>query len=419
MWASELNEFNTGNNIVNGTCGGGPFFLGMGEGRSCEEFSMKVGYSSVVLKIDGWTFKVLGNWVYGSISGPTHRLDVTFNGKGDAASRYLPHGIVGQSFASDMARHGLRDFYPLSGRVRTMAQAEGAIEGDASMYEAAGPFATEFRFSRFSSALVAVSSGLLADGDASAISDGDASAIEAAYAPPSVRRLAEAPCAPPPPRHLIDIDGGSNASPSPPPPLGPPPCNPDNIAADLPNEKCERAATTTCDRFYQPLNPDACGGEQTCWFSNCILSEQGDKCIVEPGQLCEGGSAASPTPTPAPTPAPTPTPTPPPSPPVPCQYNLYTQSGCRGDVGQTIDGFAEACWDRTEGADSGVTYNDMYSSVRINGAGCQIKLMRECPEYTGANPSLTFTATDSNQCFGEDAEEFLWLEVSSYRTSQA
>ena len=202
MWASELNEFNTGPNFVNGTCGGGPFFLGMGEGRSCEEFSMKVGFSSVVFRVDGWTFTVLGNWVYGSISGPTHRLDVTFKGKGDAASRYLPHGIVGQSFTSDMARHGLRDFYPLSGRVRTRAQAEGAIEGDASMYEVAGPFATEFRFSRFTAALVAVSSGdasAINDGDASAISDGDASAVEAAYAPPSVRRLAEAPCAPPPP----------------------------------------------------------------------------------------------------------------------------------------------------------------------------------------------------------------------------
>ena len=154
MWASELNEFNTGPNFVNGTCGGGPFFLGMGEGRSCEEFSMKVGYSSVVFRVDGWTFKVLGNWIYGSMSGPTHRLDVTFKGKGDAASRYLPHGIVGQSFSSSTARHGLRDFYPLSGRVRTRAQAEGAIEGDASMYEVVGPFATEFRFSRFTAALV-------------------------------------------------------------------------------------------------------------------------------------------------------------------------------------------------------------------------------------------------------------------------
>ena len=203
MWASELNEFNTGPNIVNGTCGGGPFFLGMGEGRSCEEFSMKVGYSSVVLKIDGWTFKVLGNWVYGSISGPAHRLDLAIKGNGDAASRYLPHGMVGQSFASLAVRHGKRDFYPLSGRMRTTAMAEGAIEGDASMYEVAGPFATDFRFSRFSAALVAVPSGLLTDGDASAISDaaeglGAISDAEAAYAPPPMRRLAEmAPCAPP------------------------------------------------------------------------------------------------------------------------------------------------------------------------------------------------------------------------------
>ena len=138
---------------------------------------------------------MLGNWVYGSMSGPTHRLDVTFKGKGDAASRYLPHGMVGQSFASLAVRHGKRDFYPLSGRMRTTAMAEGAIEGDASMYEVAGPFATDFRFSRFAAALLAVSSGLLTDGDASAISDaaeglGAISDAEAAYAPPPLRRLA-------------------------------------------------------------------------------------------------------------------------------------------------------------------------------------------------------------------------------------
>ena len=194
MWASELNEFNTGTNIVNGTCGGGPFFLGTGEGRWCEEVSMKVGYSSVTFKIDGWVFKVLGNWVFGSISGPTHRLDLTIKGNGDAASRYLPHGMVGQSFSSNMARHGLRDFYPLSGRVRTRAMAQGAIDGEAQSYEMAGPFATEFTYSRFTSALVAAPSSLLADGDVSAISDsaeGFGAKLEVLIGPP--RALAGCP----------------------------------------------------------------------------------------------------------------------------------------------------------------------------------------------------------------------------------
>ncbi len=107
---------------------------------------MKV-FSSVTFKIDGWVFKVLGNWVFGSISGPTHRLDLTIKGNGDAASRYLPHGLVGQSFSSNMARHGLRDFYPLSGRVRTRAMAQGAIDGEAQSYEMATsrPSATQPR----------------------------------------------------------------------------------------------------------------------------------------------------------------------------------------------------------------------------------------------------------------------------------
>ena len=112
----------------------------------------------------------------------------------------------------------------------------------------------------------------------------------------------------------------------------------------------------------------------------------------------------------------------PPSPPVPCQYNLYLQSDCLGAVGQTIDGVADACWDRNLGADSGVTYNDKYSSVRINGAGCQITLMRECPNYEGANPSLTFKATASDQCFSKSVYSppgFLGLAVSAYITSQA
>jgi len=37
FWASELSEFNTGWRVVNGSCGGGGFSLGMGEKRRCEE----------------------------------------------------------------------------------------------------------------------------------------------------------------------------------------------------------------------------------------------------------------------------------------------------------------------------------------------------------------------------------------------
>ena len=61
----------------------------------------------------------------------------------------MPHGIIGQSFASASPRHGRVDLYPPSGRFKTQAMAEGAIEGQAANYEVATPFATHFAFSCF------------------------------------------------------------------------------------------------------------------------------------------------------------------------------------------------------------------------------------------------------------------------------
>ena len=37
-----------------------------------------------------------GNHVYELVSGPSHRIDVSFDAKDHAAARDLPHGIVGQ-----------------------------------------------------------------------------------------------------------------------------------------------------------------------------------------------------------------------------------------------------------------------------------------------------------------------------------
>ncbi|EOD34872.1 hypothetical protein EMIHUDRAFT_228164 [Emiliania huxleyi CCMP1516] len=79
-------------------------------------------------------------------------LDVGVNGKGDAAARSQPHGIVGQSFASSAVRNGKVDVYPDSGEFTTSAMAEGAIDGSASDYEVASMFATDFAFSRFNAA---------------------------------------------------------------------------------------------------------------------------------------------------------------------------------------------------------------------------------------------------------------------------
>ena len=83
------------------------------------------------------------------VSGPRHRLDLAFRAKGQGAARYLPHGIVGQSFSTPTPRFGKVDRYPASGHFVTTAMAEGAIDGVAADYEVASPFDTSFSFSRF------------------------------------------------------------------------------------------------------------------------------------------------------------------------------------------------------------------------------------------------------------------------------
>ena len=82
---------------------------------------------------------------------PTLRLDVAFSGKAGASAR-LPHGIIGQSFASTAPRNGMLDDYPGEGEFTTTAQAEGAIEGEAAMYEVPNSHAVGFAFSRFDGA---------------------------------------------------------------------------------------------------------------------------------------------------------------------------------------------------------------------------------------------------------------------------
>ena len=88
--------------------------------------------------------------MYDHISGPKHRLDVAIAAGDSAAERSLPHGLVGQSFSTPGQRNGKRDGYPrTAGTVTTSAQAEGAIEGSAALYELPSPYATGFAFSRF------------------------------------------------------------------------------------------------------------------------------------------------------------------------------------------------------------------------------------------------------------------------------
>ena len=161
-------------------------------------------FSSATFSNGEWGFTARGNWVYDRISGPEHRLDLSFRALKGATAARLPHGIVGQSF-DGQPRVGARDDYPAEGHFTTSAMAEGAIEGEAAMYEVAGPHATSFVFSRFDSLPAKPLSHSLPEiGPAAEASATDAPGpepdSEATYLQPS-RRLKEwnraAPCPPP------------------------------------------------------------------------------------------------------------------------------------------------------------------------------------------------------------------------------
>ena len=159
FWAAELNEFNTGWRVVNGTCGGHYFKLGQGGRKTCEEMSFVVGYSTATWTTRDWVIQVHGNHVNDRVSGPEHRLDISLSAKGSATAASLPHGLVGQSFATvGLPRLGRKDVYPASGHIRTESMAEGAIDGEAHMYEVSSAFETRFAFSRFATVPASASS---------------------------------------------------------------------------------------------------------------------------------------------------------------------------------------------------------------------------------------------------------------------
>ena len=104
--------------------------------------------ASATFALGNVTVEARGGRTYAT-SGPEYRIDVGFTLRGDYAARNLPHGIFGQSFSSPMPRYGRKDVYPWEGHFTTSAMAEGAIEGEAAMYEVRSPFDTRFKFSRF------------------------------------------------------------------------------------------------------------------------------------------------------------------------------------------------------------------------------------------------------------------------------
>lgn len=192
-WASELNDANWGWRVVNGSCSGRPFKLGKGGYRKCDRLEVEVDMSSAVFRLGDWTVTVRGNRVYDRIAGPRHRVDIHYAARG-AAVAGLPHGIIGQSFASSTPRSGRVDLYPSSGNFTTSAMAEGAIDGDASQYEVGLPHETRFAYSRFDAAFLP-----LDDSSSSAVTLEASSAERTPQDEAQMRRLDEdTPCPPPP-----------------------------------------------------------------------------------------------------------------------------------------------------------------------------------------------------------------------------
>ena len=137
-----------------------------------------------------------GNYVYDSISGPKHRIDISFSAAGGGSARFMSHGIVGQSLNDAAPRYGRTDNYPSSGEFTTSAMAEGAIEGEAAQYEVSSPHATDYFFSRFDRSRLWVGPSSATATEATAV---EAVAGQEAREGTAGRFLSEAPCPPPSP----------------------------------------------------------------------------------------------------------------------------------------------------------------------------------------------------------------------------
>ena len=149
--ADRANSDNWSWKMVNGTCGGHHFYLGPHASKHCEEFVAITDMSTSMIKVHDWIIYTSTNHVYNRISGPFHRIDIAIQlNTSEKLLKVAPHGIIGQSYDNDMfAVDGKQDVYPDSGVFYTSAQAEGAIEGDYTMYRTKHRYDTDFKFSRF------------------------------------------------------------------------------------------------------------------------------------------------------------------------------------------------------------------------------------------------------------------------------
>ena len=139
-------------NFAEGLCDNEKVTLGPKSQKACGDTQVSIEYSTLTMKTPEWKVTVAAQPVFDRISGPSHRLDISFESL-KLDEDHLPHGIIGQSFdGSGIPRFGRLDQYPdlnIPGEFTTSAMAEGAIEGVAADYEVAHKYATSFKFGRF------------------------------------------------------------------------------------------------------------------------------------------------------------------------------------------------------------------------------------------------------------------------------
>ena len=149
VFGDRLNANNYAWDYVTARCGNEVRNLGPHQAFTCGGSSVAMDYSTAtIVASGGWEAFVSGNYIYGHIAGPSHRLDVTFASMHpERAGQFA--GLIGDSFDGMTPRFGRRDKYPTSGNFTTSANAEGAIRGHAAEYEVSSPFDTRFKYSVF------------------------------------------------------------------------------------------------------------------------------------------------------------------------------------------------------------------------------------------------------------------------------
>ena len=128
----------------------------------CDELTFELAWNTLTVRTPEYQINVTVRPVFNRLEGPHSRLDLQLAlTKPESSLSAPPHGIIAQSWdGDDLPIVGKLDVYPrpelnadmsapTGVEFRTSAMAEGAIEGDASHYRVAAPFATDFRYSRF------------------------------------------------------------------------------------------------------------------------------------------------------------------------------------------------------------------------------------------------------------------------------